>query len=281
MSRVLEPAASGSAASPAAPSSQAVPASPADGSAAAPPAAPVVNWETAPQQLRTEYENQKAETVRLKAEAERWSKLGDYDQVSKFHGTFNERVTQAIPLGRALGFTEQQVRDAMQDDPKGTMLYLQQQHQKPEVQNAEAERKRIEELVDARVKPINERFDATINREANVLYEGERDRLYKTEFPDGLPPENQEELFEILDGLISADSKALSRLKFEHQVSDVARHMAQAKTVLMKRHNAYIAHERDRSAPKIPGTGTTKKPNGTAAAKTSFGMTAAEMFKGL
>lgn len=245
-----------------------VSAPPADvpGSAAAPPAAsPVISWETAPKELRSQYETTKAEAERLKAEQEQWGKLGDREQVSKVYGAHSERLAKATDMGKSLGYTEQQIRDAMMDDPKGTLAFLQQEYTKPAPTTREALDKQLKEMLEAEVKPIRERMDETVNREANALYESERDRLYKAEFADGLPDENREELFEILDSMISSDQAALARLKFQKQTSDIARHMTAAKALLVKRHNAYIGHERKRSGgdppPPKPGEG---KPNGKA-----------------
>lgn len=226
---------------------------PAAGSAAAPPAAPpVIDWATAPQQLRTEYENQKAEAARLKAEGEKWGKLGDYDQVSQLHTSFNQRLSTAMTQGKALGYTEESIRAAMLEDPKGTLARLQTEYAAPaQTTQAEIDR-RVREMLESEVKPIKERMDATVTNEAQSLYETERDRLYKAEFGDGLPDANKEELFEILDALVSADQAALTRLKFHKQTSDIARHMTEAKTVFFKRHNEYIAHERKRTGGNPP-----------------------------
>ncbi len=257
MSKVLDQAAPATDASPAS-AGTGVTAPPADGSAAASPAAsPVISWETAPEKLRTEYEQQKAEAARLAAENGNWKKLGDYERVNQLHSAYEAKVQQVLPMGRSLGYTEQQIRQAMLEDPKGTAAYLQQEYSKPTTETRAEQERRLESLVNDRVKPIQERFDETINREANARYEGERDRLFKTEFVDGLPDDNREEFFEILDGLVANDPAALQRLKFQNQVSDVARHMAQAKTIFMKRHTAYIAHERGRGStppPTAPGT---------------------------
>lgn len=216
-----------------------VTAPPAEGSVAAPPATSI---EENPgfKQLRSQYET-------TKAEADRWKKLGDYDRISQFHSTHEGKVQQVMPMGRSLGYSEEQIRAAMLEDPKGTAAYLQQEYQKPSGETREQQEKRLESLVNDRVKPIQERFEETINREANTRYEGERERLFKAEFADGLPDDNKEEFFEILDSLVASDPAALQRLKFQNQVSDVARHAAQAKTIFMKRHTSYIAHESGRS----------------------------------
>ena len=201
-------------------------------------------------QLREQYETTKAEAERFKSEAERWSKLGDYEQVSQLHGTFSQRLTQAVEAGRTLGFNEQQIREAMMEDPKGTLAYLQQEAAKPATLSQQEIDRRIREGIDSNIKPIREQFEAQANDKANGLYEAERDRLFKSEFTDGLPDENREELFEILDGLFAQDQAALSRLKFQGQTSDIKRHLEAAKTVFLKRHNAYIGHERGKGQPK-------------------------------
>lgn len=238
------------------PAAPGVTAPPAEGSVVVPPATPpAITWDTAPQALRAEYENQKAEAARLKAENEQWQKVGDREQVSQFYGTFSQKLTQATAMGKALGYTDDKIREAMMEDPAKTLAYLQQEYAKPASASHEDLDNRLKSMVEERVKPLQERFDETVNREANARYEGERDRLYKTEFADGLPDENREELFEILDGLIAGDAAALTRLKYQNQTSDVARHMTQAKTIFLKRHNAYIGHERGHGGAPPPKPG--------------------------
>lgn len=269
------------AASPAAPGSG-VSAPPAGGSAAAPPAAPAaVSWETAPEQLRTAYQTTKAELDRIKAESDRWKGLGDYERVSAASQAFETKVLgHAISLGKTAGYTEDSVREAMLKDPVGTFNFLQQKAAEPDNAAREAESQRLRDIANESIKPIREEWDQAKTDKAVSLYDGEFDRLFKAEFADGLPDENREELKEIIDSLMNADPAALQRLKFQGQVSDVAKHFAQAKTVFTKRHQAYIGHERKGQGPPNGGL---PKPNGHAKAepKTSFGLTAKELFKNL
>lgn len=255
MSTVIDPGAGVStpAAPPAAPGSG-VPASPANGSVPASPAgSPVIDWKTAPEQLRTQYETTKAEAERLRAENERWGKLGDFNSVSQSQQAFQQKLTQATQLGATLGFTEQQIRDAMAEDPKGTLTYLLQESQKPSYREQQDIDRRIKEGIDTHTKPIREQFEAQANERANSLYQAERDRLFKSEFSDGLPDENRDELFDILLQSLNADGHAVDRIRQGGQVSDVKRHFEQAKTIFLKRHNSYIAHERGKGQPK-PGS---------------------------
>lgn len=266
------PSGSGSpAASPAAPGS----------AAPSPGARPVISWETAPAQLRTEYENQKLEAARHKAEAERWQKLGDYDSVSKVHETFTGKLlAEALTMGKALGYTDEQVRESMLKNPRGTLDWLQQKHADPNVQAQQAEEQRLQALIDKRVQPINDRYDATMNRDAESLYEGERARLFKEDFAKGLPDENRDELFELLDARVAGDPQALQDLKFGKQTAAIAKHWKDAKDIFLKRHNAYSSHERGAGGtPPKNGNGNGK--DGKPEPKTSFGLTAREMFRSL
>lgn len=218
-----------------------VTAPPAEGSVAAPPAASIED-NVGFKQLRSQYET-------TKAELDRWKTLGDPDEAHNAHDVFAPHLTNALKMGQALGYTADQVREAMKQDLPKTLAYLQQEYAKPPAESHEAIDKRVQSIVDEKVKPLQQRFDETLNREAQGRYEMERDRLYKTEFADGLPDDNKEELFEIFDALFTRDAEALRRLKFENQTSDVAKHLAQAKVIFMKRHNSYIAHERGKAVP--------------------------------
>lgn len=244
--------------SPPAPVAPAVTAPPAGGSAAAPPAAsPVIDWSTAPQQLRTQYETTKQEADRLRAEAERWSKLGDFDSVSKAYTNYAQNLSRTVEIGKALGYTEESLRASYEKDPTGTLNLVQQEYAKPPAQpltREEMDRQIRERALEA-VKPIQDMHNETINRDAERLYESERDRLFKAEFPDGLPDRAKAWVFKQLDDAMSADAEALSRLKFGKQISDVAKHFATVKTEYLQFTNDVVGHQRGQNgAPPKPGT---------------------------
>jgi hypothetical protein len=221
-----------------------------NGSAAAPPAASPDQSEGF-KQLRGQYET-------TKAERDRWAGLGNYDDVSKVYQAHSQRISKAVEMGKALGYEEARIRQAMEDDPKGTIDFLNQKFQQPTQTSREDMNRQLKEMLEAEVKPIRQQLDDRANQDAENLYHGERDRLLKSEFPDGLPDSAREMLFEILDSLVSQDSAALGRLKFQKQTSDVARHFATAKTTLLKRFNDYEGFQRKREP--IPG-GKKADPN--------------------
>src|SRR5262245_36161128 len=73
-----------------------VPGPPPDGSVAGSPPAPVISWDTAPQQLRDEYRS-------TKQGLDRWNSLGKYDDISRVHQTYTALQSEASQLGQWLG----------------------------------------------------------------------------------------------------------------------------------------------------------------------------------
>lgn len=243
------------------PAAPAVPPSPGTGSAAVPPAASLED-NVGFKNLREQYEQ-------TKREADQWKSLGNYDDVAQAHKTYGETLKNAIKLGASLGYSETEIRESMVKNAFQTAAFLRQEAEKrqPQAINRLDVEKQLKTLVDESLKPYTQRQEDTLNREATGRYDGEFDRLVKSDFADGLPPECREVLYEMVSDSIAADAAALSRLKYNNQVSDVARHFADTKTKFLKMMNSYIAHERERTAgtppagtpPKVPAAGE-KKP---------------------
>jgi hypothetical protein len=160
--------------------------------------------------------------------------------------TYTQNLNRTVEIGKALGYTEQSLRAAYEKDPTGTLNLVQQEYAKPPAQPLTREEmdRMVRERAQEAVKPIQDMHNETINRDAERLYETERDRLYKQEFPEGLPDRAKARLFKELDDAISADSEALSRLKFGKQTSDVAKHFTAVKTEFLQFQNEIIGHQR-------------------------------------
>lgn len=234
---------------PAAPS-PVVAAPPADGSAAAPPAAPPAEPQGL-RQLREQYET-------TKRERDQWSSLGKYDEVSGHLKTFSAIRTEATELANSLGYAPEDLQSAFQKDPIATLQFLRQKAAEatPAPLNPNDLKKQLDKMVEERLKPITQREDQRMIKEAEFRFDGEFDRLFKETFKDGLPEECREAIKEMAGQLLGDDAEAIKRLKFEGQVSDVQKYFQEAQTRFLKVVNAYLGHERKRvggDPPPKPG----------------------------
>ena len=225
-------------------------------------------------QLREQYEG-------LKSKYEPWEKLGAKpEEVSSRLPIIQKMWTEALDLGQKLGYDQKEVEDFLGKDPVQVLAYLRQQAQTRESQPLDAKtiKSELDRMVSERLKPITERENDRMNKEAEFRFEGEFDRLYKDNFKDGLPDEAKEALYEMVGQLVGEDDEAIKRLKFEGKLSDVAKHFETAKTRLLKVVTAMSAHERKRAGLNPPAPGTPpEKPASKLDAKLSGGYTVREL----
>src|SRR5436190_9693789 len=261
------------AAPPAAPPAADPGASPTPGSAAAPPAA--VPESPNIKQLREQYEA-------TKAQLEPWTRLNlKPDDVAAHYPVLQKMRTEATELGEALGYDAAEVQEFFLKDPVQVLAYLRQQRQTRQAQPLTQGdlKKQLDKMVEERLKPITQREDLRLNKEAEFRFDGEFDKLFKTEFKDGLPDEVRDALYEMVGQLVGEDDAAIRRLKFEGQVSDVAKYFEQAKTRVLKTLAAWSAHERKRAGGEPPPPpGTPSKPKSKLDDKLSTGQTVKELF---
>jgi len=240
-------------AAPPASSAPAVPASPADGSVAAPPAAspdtPGIR------QFREQYEA-------LKSAYEPWKNLNRTpDDVQRQISTVERMSTEAVQLGERLGYDAGEVRELFARDPVQVLAYLRQalteSNNKPV--SANDLRNEMSRTVEQGLKPIYERENARMDREAEFRFDSEFDRLFKENFKDPLPAKAKEALYEMVGQLVGEDAAAIRRLKFDGQVSDIGKHFNAAKTRLLDIFAEWSTAERQRlgresaPAPAAPG----------------------------
>jgi hypothetical protein len=250
------------------------PAPPADGSAAPPPGAPPAESANV-RQLREQYET-------LKTKLEPWEKLNaDPKAVATHHQLVSKMRTEAVELGEQLGYDKAEIEEFFGQDPVAVLNHLRQK-----VASAEQTplkpgdlKKQLDKMVEDRLKPITERENQRLDKEAVFRFDTEFDRLYKETFKDGLPDECREAIYEMAGQLMGDDVKAIERLKFQGQIADVKRYFQDAQTRFLKVVNSYLAHERKRTGGELPPPpGAPAAPKSRLDAKLSTGQTVKELF---
>jgi hypothetical protein len=203
-------------------------------------------------QLREAYDN-------LKKEYEPYQKLGKPDDISG-NVSIATKITQAaVEAGTALGYQEQEIREALVNDPDGTLAFLRQK-QAESAQNQDPTQK-LQQLLDKRLKPLEDTFakekEAKISSEANTRFNTAFDEGMKSLFKDEtLPTEEQDVLYEGALLLLRRDPEAVKALR-EGKQSDVAKYLTEAKSMLDK----YYLGRTQRESKRIPAAGQSAKPN--------------------
>lgn len=237
-----------SAATPASPAPAATPAASPAASAtpAASPAAtgPAVDWKTAPAQLRTAYEQ-------TKAEHDKYLAIGKPEDIQSQVTQFKAIQDQTFDLGRKLGYQDDELQEAFSKKPVETLIWLRQQaaaraSAAPQRRtDPNAPDKNLERLVDQRLAPVTEYLNQQATDAANGRFETEFGRLFTEAFPEG-DTELKEFLFDFTSELMKYDSAALLRLKKEGKVSDIAKYFKQASDRFNTVHTKYQGYQQKR-----------------------------------
>src|SRR5215471_7631130 len=99
-----------------APTDSGVSGPPPDGSVAGSPPAGL-NWETAPQQFRDGHQRLQTEYQQTKQGLDRWTQLGNYDDIQRIHQAYNGLQSEASQLGQYLGFDPREISDTFRREP--------------------------------------------------------------------------------------------------------------------------------------------------------------------
>jgi hypothetical protein len=223
--------------------------------------------------LREQYEG-------LKREYEPWQKIGAKpEDVSSAYGAYGKLKTEAVQLGQQLGYNADEVAQLFGEDPVKVISYLRQQAQSRETQPLSREdiNRQMKQLVSEQLKPVTERMNDQMDREAEFRFTGEMDRLFKDNFKDGLPDEAREAIQDMVGDLIGQDDQAIRRLKFDQQVSDVQKYFKTATDRLMKVYTAMSNAERNRTGVTAPPPKAPKQPESRLDQKLSGGYSVREL----
>jgi len=219
-----------------------------------------IDWKTAPEHFRREYET-------LKSKHEPWEKLGVApDQIGRFQGTYNKVSEQAINVGTQLGYTKDEIIEALEADPVKTIDFLRNQAAAAEEDRAGSGGDDLQSQIDAAVEerfaPIQQRENERMTTEANALFErtvyNEIVNAYKADGVDvaNIPEDEKFMLTSATSEIMKYDDKALHALKFGGSTASIQKCFQEAKTYLDKYYMARSTRERGAVAggpPKKPG----------------------------
>jgi len=217
------------------------------------------------EQLRTAYDT-------IKKEYEPWQKLNvKPEQVTSFQGVYQKTFEEVASIGRQLGYPDEEIVEALQENPVATLDYL-----RREFQQAQQGRERqddgrdLQELINTRVEealaPINERENTRMTSEANSVFErtayGMAAEMYRAEGIDvaNVPAEEIDMILSATSEILKYDSDALRSLKYEGKTAGIKAAFQEAKTMLDK---YYLARSgRSNGAPRPGAPPLQRGPNG-------------------
>lgn len=229
----------------------------------APPAAQAQPGADNIRQLREAYEG-------IKSKYEPWDKLGiKPEQVGQFQGVYQKLHTEVATLGRNLGYPDDEIAEAMAEDPVRTLDFLRNQAQQG--QQADQGQPDLNELVQQHVEqvvgPIQQRENVRITNEANALFERTVHQCavdsFKAEGVDvsQIPQDEMFMLTSAVSEILKYDEGALKALKYEGKTAAVQQAFQEARTYLDKYYLARSGRDRARVAPARPGQ-PPPQPNG-------------------
>lgn len=203
----------------------------------APAAAPQLNWESAPVQLREGYNKLKAEHEALQKQFEPWKGINvKPDEVGRYQQSYQQVYTELKGIGDSLGIDEAEVADAIR--VHGLLPVLDQLRY--ESQQAEAagsgdqaaiQQQELEERINAgietRLSPVLQRENQRMVHEANTLTENTITRLATEAFKAGgmdfaaSPPELRDFILTGVTEALKYDDGALRDIKFSGKTAGI------------------------------------------------------------
>ena len=239
---------------------------------AAPPAAPTVDWATAPAHFRTAYEKLKSDHEALEGTYKPLKELGEPADLQRGYEAANRIYTELSTLGTAQGYPQEQIDEAFDKDPVGTLAFLRAEAAKAgKGDGAPPKPEDIQRLIDQRVtdatKPLTEWHNEQLTTAANQRFESEYNKLFDADYKDA-PPEFRQALYDVTSELIKYDQEALVALKTKGNTAAVAKYFAEGKKFMTQVYTAMNAMEQKRIAggggprgPVPPGGPARKGPS--------------------
>lgn len=190
-------------------------------------------------QLRTAYES-------IKKEFEPYQKLNlKPEQISQYSTVYQKTFEEVASIGRQLGYPDDEILEALQENPVATLDYL-----RNEFQQAQAGQQRqdtgadlndlVAQRVEEAVAPISEWQNTQMTSQANALFERTAYQmaadLYKQEGLDvaQVPQDEIEMLLSATSEILKYDDNALKALKYEGKTAAIQKAFTEAKTMLDK-----------------------------------------------
>lgn len=221
-----------------------------NGSGTQPPAAGGNQGVDGLKQLRDTYEN-------LKKEFEPWQKLNiKPDQVSQFQGVYQKVYNEAAAIGRELGYPDDEIAEALAEDPIRTIEYLRNQAAEGQQQQGDQDLQTlIEQGIEQRLGPIQQRENVRMTNEANALFErtvhGMAVEAFKAEGIDvaNIPQDEMFMLTSATSEILKYDDAALKSLKYEGKTAAIQKAFQEAKNYLDKYYLARSGRDKARLQP--------------------------------
>jgi hypothetical protein len=211
-------------------------------------------------QLREAYEN-------LKKEYEPYQKFGKPEEIETRISGYTKAEGAVIEIGTQLGYTEDEIRQAFQNDPTGTYDFLRTkmaeggQNQSPEVQQLRKELADIKKSLD----PLKQSQEQQRMDQARVRFDEAVDAAIKSVFKDETLSEDEKSyIWDDALSMLRLDKDAVNRLVNEGKTSDVVRFVTQARERADKIYLARSGRERK------SGSGEQRETQGQAASKLSI-----------
>lgn len=217
----------------------------------------VLNWADAPQQFREAHDA-------LKSKYEPWGKLAedlklDHTVVGTQVRNFQTLVNEAYDLGEELGYSEEQIRNALTKNMVGTLHWLRGKktssgqsgtgqgntgagagNRGGAGQGPEALEQRIAKMVQDSIKPYQEDLTARQAETANRLFDNTCTEVMKAEYKESfgtMPDAVKNLLLDAASELFKYDEGAAGEL-FKGKTAKVQAYFAKAKTIV---ESAFVA----------------------------------------
>lgn len=247
------------------PSTPAQPSQPAQSSQPVQGAQPQQGGEGLPQ-LRQAYD-------KIKADYEPYQKLNlKPEQITQYSGVYQKVFTEAAAAGRELGYPDEEIQEALAEDPLRTIEFLrneaqrQQQGGQGRQDNGPDLQDLVAQHVEKAIGPIQERENIRMTDAANSLFERTVHQLAADTFKaEGLDVSQvpQDELFMLTSAaseILKYDPTALHALKFEGKTAPIQKAFQEARTMLDKYYLARSGRDRARVNPAQPGRPAAAQP---------------------
>jgi hypothetical protein len=206
-------------------------------------------------QLREAYEG-------IKQKFEPYEKLGiGADQITQYSGVYQKLHGEVASLGRELGYADNEIAEALAEDPIRTLDFLRNEASKSQdgqqTQGGQGENlaELVQQHVEQAIGPIQQRENVRMTSEANALFERTVHQLavesFKAEGLDvaNIPADEMFMLTSAVSEILKYDEGALRSLKYEGKTAPVQKAFQEARTYLDKYYVARAGRDKARLQP--------------------------------
>lgn len=179
-------------------------------------------------------------------------KLGDFEQAHTTVQTFQRLSQEAETVGAKLGYTLEEVKASFKEDPVGTLAILRQEAnaaaRKVAGQGGQPRNQGqpdLKKMIQDELKPITERHQQQIAREANNLFNTTVDSLVDTDFAEMRGSEEYKDAYNLISDaaseLMKYDEAGLKALQAggPQAVAAIKKAYADAKDIFVRGFTAY------------------------------------------